>query len=103
MKRTTYNNIEMVMNSYLRTGAKSYRKIQYRRLLSIYEWIFTHCPETKQEINRVGRKHFTLYFNEHYLETDKTLKEKQKILTYFIEHAEINVRIPTPRKQNGRS
>ena len=47
MKRTTYNNIEMVMNSYLRTGAKSYRKIQYRRLLSIYEWIFIHCPETK--------------------------------------------------------
>ena len=96
MKSETKKTIDFHLSAYRRTGANSYRKKQYNRLLSMIADIFEHSPECQENLTRLGRKQVIGYWERTRDETAKTRLEKYRVLSLLF--AKMNKQPPPKPK-----
>ncbi|MGR5261338.1 hypothetical protein ACPV5Q_15395 [Vibrio astriarenae] len=96
MNPNTHKQIMTVMASYNKKGIP-FRRKQIKRLLAIFNDIFSHEPKLGERLNAVGRRQIIGYWQRIKNESDQVRREKYHILVLFYSRAHLNVKVPLPR------
>ncbi|GEA59181.1 hypothetical protein [Vibrio comitans] len=96
MNSNTVRQIHAVMRHYKKPGI-AYRQKQVKRLIEIFDDVFKHEKNLGEQLERVGRKHLIGYWRRTEHESPTVRKEKYRVLVYFVEQANLSIKVPMPK------
>ncbi|GEA49265.1 hypothetical protein VIN01S_00690 [Vibrio inusitatus NBRC 102082] len=96
MNPNTFKQIYTTMTPYLKRGIP-FRRKQVKRLVAIFEDIFTHEPYLNEHLDRVGKRQIIGYWRRTEHEGENVRKEKHAILSRFFTAARLKGKVPKPK------
>ncbi|MEZ9874659.1 hypothetical protein [Vibrio breoganii] len=96
MNLNTFKQIHTTMAPYLKRGIP-FRRKQVKRLIAIFEDIFSHEPYLNERLGRVGRRQIIGYWRRTEHEGFRVRKEKYAILVTFFNAAGLKGKVPKPK------
>ena len=91
-----HQTVNRLLHTYKRTGAKSYRRKQVKRLMFMLNNIIQHEKNPTLQLHQLGRKQIIGFWRRHQHLSESTKNEYWRIVEILFEH----LGKPSPPKPN---
>ena len=91
-----HQTVNHLLHTYKRTGAKSYRRKQVKRLMFMLNNIIQHEKNPTLQLHQLGRKQIIGFWRRHQHLSESTKNEYWRIVEILFEH----LGKPSPPKPN---